>query len=81
MIQHPLTKPRERPSPSAHLRYSSQTTDGTCVGHGGYGGQYMVANPDTGRVACFLSVLQTETGYDIDRCPPIIGMLADLCAG
>jgi hypothetical protein len=31
--------------------------------------------------ACFLSVLQNKAGYDIDRCPPIIGMLADLCAG
>jgi hypothetical protein len=41
----------------------------------------MVANPDTGRVARFLLVLQNEAGYDIDRCPPIIGMLADLCAG
>ena len=47
------------PSPRSHLRYANQTnTDGTWVGHGGYGGQYMVANPRTGRVACFLSVLQ-----------------------
>ena len=70
------------PAPRAHLRYSNQTnTNGTWVGHGGYGGQYMVANPDTGRVACFLSVLQNEAGYDSAYYPPIIGMLADLCAG
>jgi CubicO group peptidase (beta-lactamase class C family) len=70
------------PAPRAHLRYSNQTnTNGVWVGHGGYGGQYMVANPDTGRVACFLSVLQNEAGYDADYYPPIIAMLAEICAG
>lgn len=70
------------PAPRAHLRYSSFTnTDGTWVGHGGYGGQYMVANPATGRVACFLSVLQNDAGYDSAYYPPIIAMLSALCAG
>jgi CubicO group peptidase (beta-lactamase class C family) len=70
------------PAPRAHLRYSNQTnTNGVWVGHGGYGGQYIVANPDTGRVACFLSVLQSEAGYDADYYPPIIAMLAEICAG
>jgi CubicO group peptidase (beta-lactamase class C family) len=71
----PMLAPRDQ------LRYSNQTnTDGTWLGHGGYGGQYLVANPDTGRVACFLSVLQNETGYDADYYPPIIAMLAGICA-
>lgn len=70
------------PAPRAHLRYSNQTnTDGTWLGHGGYGGQYLVANPDTGRVACFLSVLQDEDGYDTAYYPPIIAMLSEICAG
>jgi CubicO group peptidase (beta-lactamase class C family) len=70
------------PSPRSHLRYSNQTnTDGTWVGHGGYGGQYLVANPGTGRVACFLSVLQNREGYASDYYPPIIAMLAGICAG
>jgi CubicO group peptidase (beta-lactamase class C family) len=70
------------PAPRAHLRYSNQTnTNGTWIGHGGYGGQYLVANPETGRVACFLSVLQNDAGYDADYYPPIIAMLADICAG
>lgn len=70
------------PAPRDHLRYSNQTnTDGTWVGHGGYGGQYLVANPTTGRVACFLSVLQDAHGYDPDWYPPIISMLAEICAG
>jgi CubicO group peptidase (beta-lactamase class C family) len=69
------------PAPRAHLRYSNQTnTNGTWVGHGGYGGQYLVANPETGRVACFLSVLENDSGYDPDYYPPIIAMLAEICA-
>ncbi|OYX26191.1 MAG: hypothetical protein B7Z10_03995 [Rhodobacterales bacterium 32-66-7] len=69
-------------APRAHLRYSNQTnTDGTWVGHGGYGGQYLVANPETGRTACFLSVLQNDSGYDAEYYQPIIAMLADICAG
>jgi hypothetical protein len=70
------------PSPRNHLRYANQTnTNGTWVGHGGYGGQYLVANPDTGRVACYLSVMQDEDGYDSGYYPPIITMLAEICAG
>lgn len=70
------------PAPRGHLRYSNQTnTDGTWFGHGGYGGQYLVANPRTGRVACFLSVLQNREGYASDYYPPIIAMLAEICAG
>jgi CubicO group peptidase (beta-lactamase class C family) len=70
------------PAPRGHLRYSNQTnTDGVWVGHGGYGGQYLVANPATGRVACFLSVLQNREGYASDYYPPIIAMLAGICAG
>lgn len=68
--------------PRAHLRYSNQTnTDGVWFGHGGYGGQYLVANPATGRVACYLSVMQDEDGYDTNYYPPIIAMLAAICAG
>lgn len=70
------------PAPRGHLRYSRQAnTDGLWLGHGGYGGQYLVANPETGRVACFLSVLQDEDGYDSGWYPPVIAMLADICAG
>ena len=68
--------------PRQHLRYSNQTnTNGVWLGHGGYGGQYLVANPDTGRVASFLSVLDDEAGYSAAYYPPIIAMLAGICAG
>jgi CubicO group peptidase (beta-lactamase class C family) len=41
-------------APRDWLRYSNHTaTDGQCVGHGGYGGQYMLANPDSGVVVVF----------------------------
>jgi CubicO group peptidase (beta-lactamase class C family) len=68
--------------PRQHLSYSNQTnTNGVWLGHGGYGGQYLVANPDTGRVASFLSVLDDESGYDSAYYPPIIAMLSEICAG
>lgn len=69
-------------APRQHLCYSNQTnTDGVWLGHGGYGGQYLVANPATGRTACFLSVLDDENGYDAAYYLPIIAMLAEICAG
>jgi CubicO group peptidase (beta-lactamase class C family) len=69
------------PAPRSHLRYSNHTnTNGTWLGHGGYGGQYLLANPETGRVGVFLSVLQNESGYDSAHYPPIIGMLENICA-
>ena len=68
--------------PRQHLSYSNQTnTNGVWLGHGGYGGQYLLANPDTGRVASFLSVLDDDSGYDSAYYPPIIAMLSEICAG
>lgn len=70
------------PAPRGHVRYSNQfNTNGRWLGHGGYGGQYMLADMTTGRVAVFLSVLDTEDGYFSNYYPPIIAMLADICAG
>ena len=70
------------PAPRGHLRYSNQmNTNGRWLGHGGYGGQYMLADMATGRVAVFLSVLDTEDGYFSNYYPPIIQMLAEICAG
>lgn len=81
-LQRTLAGGVSMPAPRAHLRYSNHTnTNGSWVGHGGYGGQYMVANPETGRVACFLSVLQDAHGFDPAWYPPIITMLAEICAG
>ena len=69
------------PPPRSNLRYSNQfNTSGRLLGHGGYGGQYMLADMTTGRVAVFLSVLDTEDGYFSSYYPPIIQMLAEICA-
>jgi CubicO group peptidase (beta-lactamase class C family) len=66
------------PAPRGHLRYSNQTnTDGRWIGHGGYGGQYLVADPVTGTAAVFLSVLDTADGYLSSYYPPIIALLAE----
>jgi CubicO group peptidase (beta-lactamase class C family) len=81
-VERTLTGGIAMPAPRGHLRYSNQSnTNGTWLGHAGYGGQYLVANPGTGRVACFLSVLQNREGYASDYFPPIIAMLAEICAG
>ncbi|MEM7270667.1 MAG: serine hydrolase domain-containing protein [Pseudomonadota bacterium] len=49
------------PSPKDWYSYSNSTmTDGTWIGHGGYGGQYMLANPDTGVAISFFSVLENK---------------------
>lgn len=56
-------------------------SNGVWLGHGGHGGQYLLVDPTTGRVAVFLSVLDTEDGYFSNYYPPIIRMLAEICAG
>jgi CubicO group peptidase (beta-lactamase class C family) len=67
------------PPPRDWLRYSNQTnTDGRFVGHGGYGGQYMVADLTSGVVGVFFSVLEDKDAYDAAYYPPIIRMLADI---
>lgn len=66
------------PAPRGHLRYSNQTnTDGRWIGHGGYGGQYLVADPVMGTAAVFLSVLDNADGYLSSYYPPIISLLAE----
>jgi CubicO group peptidase (beta-lactamase class C family) len=66
------------PAPRDHLRYSNQTnTDGRWIGHGGYGGQYLVADPVSGTAAVFLSVLDNADGYLSSYYPPIIALLAE----
>jgi len=67
--------------PRGHLRYSHQTnTNGRWLGHGGYGGQYLLVDMATGAVGVYLSVLQDEHGYDAAFYPPVIAMLAEICA-
>ncbi len=69
------------PAPRGWLRYSNQTnTDGTWLGHGGYGGQYLLVNPKTETVCVFLSVLENDAAYDPPYFVRIIRMFEEISA-
>ncbi|MER9793630.1 serine hydrolase domain-containing protein [Mesorhizobium sp. M0213] len=69
------------PKPRDCARYSRQTmTDGTWIGHAGYGGQFMLANPDTGTVVVYLSVLENKSGTDASFSAALLKMMAELAA-
>jgi CubicO group peptidase (beta-lactamase class C family) len=60
-------------------RYTNHTvTDGQCLGHGGYGGQYMLANPDTGVAVVFFSVLEDAHAYDAAYSAEVIRMAEEI---
>jgi hypothetical protein len=64
------------PAPRDRLRYSNQTnTNGRWLGHGGYGGQYMLADLETGVVGVFFSVLENHDAHDAAYSVEIIDML------
>jgi len=66
-------------APRDWQRYSNHTvTDGQCVGHGGYGGQYMLANPDTGVVVVFFSVLENADAHDPAYSAEVIRMAEEI---
>jgi CubicO group peptidase (beta-lactamase class C family) len=66
-------------APRDWQRYSNHAvTDGQCLGHGGYGGQYMLANPDTGVVVVFFSVLENEHAYDAAYSAEVIRMAEEI---
>jgi len=55
----------------ARLRQKASSTtpiatmaDGTRIGHAGYGGQYLMVDPQRGRVAAYLGVLENDSRYD-----------------
>ena len=51
--------------PRQGWRYSNHTfTDGRRIGHGGYGGQFLMADPDKEAAIAFFSVLETRQGDD-----------------
>ena len=66
-------------APRDWQRYSNHTvTDGQCLGHGGYGGQYMLANPDTGVVVVFFSVLEDAAAHDPAYSAEVIRMAEEV---
>jgi CubicO group peptidase (beta-lactamase class C family) len=69
------------PEPREWLRYSNQTnTNGQWLGHGGYGGQYFIADPDKDMAAVFFSVLQDKDAGDKSYTSEVIRLLEEIVA-
>ncbi len=67
------------PEPRDFMSYSNQTmTNGRWLGHGGYGGQFMLADMTSGVVGVFFSVLENDSAFDMIYMPSIITMLAEI---
>lgn len=66
--------------PRDWVRYSNHLmTDGRFVGHAGYGGQFLMADLQTGVVCAYLSVLENPSGYDEAVMGSIISALKAIC--
>ena len=53
------------PAPADHITYGNQMrTNGRWIGHGGWGGQFLFIDPDSGTVTAFFSVLEDEDAAD-----------------
>ncbi len=73
------TAPKLAP-PRDWVRYSNHLmTDGAFVGHAGYGGQFLMANLETGVVAALLSVLENDAGYDDEYMGRLVRHLKTIC--
>ncbi|MGI9483522.1 MAG: serine hydrolase domain-containing protein [Hyphomicrobiales bacterium] len=65
--------------PRNWMRYSNHLmTDGRFLGHAGYGGQFLMADMQSGAVAAYLSVLENEAGYDDDYLARVVQNLTNL---
>jgi len=72
-----LTLDQRQNSPN----YSNQTfTNGTWLGHGGYGGQFLLANPDTGISVSFFSVLLNKKAMDYDYLGDMVNMMESIAS-
>lgn len=71
----PMSFPYEKYRYSNHLMVREQT-----VGHGGWGGQFALANLETGVVAVFLSVIENAHAVNTDYLGPITDMLHEIAA-
>ena len=62
------------------IRYCNHLmTNGRWLGHAGYGGQFLMADMQSGRVAAFLSVLENQSGYDDEYMSRVIAGLESIC--
>jgi CubicO group peptidase (beta-lactamase class C family) len=66
----PMLAPFEGVRYSNHLMVSDRF-----LGHGGWGGQYAMANLDTGTVGVFFSVIENQHGTNHEYLGPVVRML------
>lgn len=70
------------PPPKHWYRYSNQTmTNGGWIGHSGHGGQFVLADLDTGIVGVFLSVLENADAFNPENSVSITRMLENVATG
>ena len=61
------------------IHYCNQLqTNGTWIGHGGWGGQFLMVAPDNGTVVVFFSVLENEDASDADYQAEVIAMAQEI---
>lgn len=78
-IEETLLSGVPMPPPFESIRYSNHTMiSGRALMHGGWGGQYAVANLDTGTIGVFLSVIESQHAITRDYMSPIIRMLESI---
>ena len=65
--------------PDNYIHYGNQLkTNGQWIGHGGWGGQLLMVNPDNATVVVFFSVLENESASDDSYSKAIIEMAQEL---
>ena len=67
------------PVPRDWIRYCNHLqTNGRWVGHGGFGGQFLLADTVSGVSVAFFSVLEDESGYDQTYIGDVISMCQEI---
>ncbi len=67
------------PEPDSHIYYGNQLkTNGRWIGHGGWGGQFLMIDPETSTVVVFFSVLENESASDDAHSRAIVRMAEDI---
>jgi len=62
-----------------YYRYSNSTfTNGRWLGHGGYGDQFLLADPDTETAISFFSVLEDQHAFTDDYLPEVTRCFEDI---
>ena len=65
--------------PEDFIFYSNQAmTNKEWIGHGGYGGQFLLANPKTGISVAFFSVLENSDALDNEYKIKMVEMMSDI---